>query len=81
MKVTVKSLTDKGQERRNYRNIMGIEIDGKYKFRVYDGEPEDSNLSRDFNDCWGIPNLMKEAYEAGKKGEEFIIEEIELDEI
>jgi len=81
MKVTLKSLTDKGRERRDYGDIIEIYIDGKYKFGVYDGEPEDNNLSRNFNNCWRIPKLMREAYKAGKNGEEFIFEEIELDEI
>jgi len=81
MKVTLKSLTDKGQERRDYGDIIEIHINGKYKFGVHDGEPEDNNLSRNFNDCWRIPQLMREAYEDGKNGEEFIFEELEFDDI
>ena len=38
-----------------------------------DGEPEDSNLSRDFNDVYNIENLMLLAYEAGKAGEELTV--------
>jgi hypothetical protein len=45
-----------------------------------DGEPEDANLNRDFNDCYKIIKLMKEAYEAGKNGEDFKIETIEIDD-
>jgi hypothetical protein len=65
MKIEVMSLSDKGLEYRDYKNILTILIDGVEWFSVMDGEPEDSNLSRDFNDCWNIPDLMKKAYEAG----------------
>jgi hypothetical protein len=41
----------------------------KIIFSVGDGEPEDSNLGRDFNDCHSVLNLMQSAYEAGKRGE------------
>jgi len=81
MNITLKSLTDKGQERRDYRDIIEIHINGKYEFGVHDGEPEDNNLSRNFNDCWGIPHLMREAYKAGKNGDVFIFEKVELDDI
>ncbi len=52
-----------------------IEVDGEEVFEAYDGEPEDSNLSRDFNAIYSIPDLMKRAYEAGKAGETFEIED------
>ena len=58
----------------DYRDSLEILVDGISKFNVSDGEPEDANLSRDFSDCHSITNLMKLAYEAGKRGEEFIIE-------
>lgn len=37
--------------------------------RVSDGEPEDATLSRDFNDCFKVLELMEQAYNAGKNGE------------
>jgi hypothetical protein len=61
-----------------YRDEVTINIDGKQVFSVQDDEPEDSNLSRSFSDCYGIVDLMKRAYEAGKAGESFIIKNIEL---
>ena len=57
-----------------------ILADGKTVFSVSDGEPEDANLSRDFSDCWEVPNLMKKAYEAGKRGEEFELNEINMED-
>ena len=62
MKITIKSRSDKNYEECDYRNAIEISIDGKRVFEVADGEPEDSNLSRDFNDCWKIPELLESAY-------------------
>lgn len=81
MKIIMKSLTEQGVEDRDYRDAIEIFIDGKRVFSVGDGEPEDSNLGRDFSDCWQIPDLLKMAYEAGKKGEELIIETEEVDDL
>lgn len=81
MKITETTLTDKAIERRDYREVLEIEIDGVRKFSVYDGEPEDANLSRDFNDCWNIVGMMKLAHEAGLKGESFEIESKLVDEL
>ena len=74
------SLTDKGRERRDWRDMLTIEVDGKTVFDVWDGEPEDANLRRDFSDCVKIPELMEMAYAAGKAGESFIVEKVKLDE-
>ena len=51
MKIIMKSLTEQGVEDRDYRDAIEIFIDGKRVFSVGDGEPEDSNLGRDFSDC------------------------------
>ena len=80
MKITTISLTEKAVEERDYRDIYVIEIDDKKIFSVSDGEPEDSNLSRDFSDVYSIPELMQKAYDAGKRGEEITFEQIEVDE-
>jgi len=48
-----------------------LEIDGKLQFEVMRGEPEDATFSRDLSDIFKIPDLMKMAYEAGKRGEPF----------
>lgn len=55
----------------DFRRRLVIKIDGKIVFEVRDGEPEDSNLYRDFRDCFKITDLMKRAWEAGKVGEKF----------
>ena len=58
----------------DYRNKLTITADEVKVFDVEDDEPEDSNLSRAFSDCYNVVSLMKQAYEAGKNGEEFIEE-------
>lgn len=63
-----------------YRQFYEIEIDGTQVFSVGDGEPEDSNLSRDFNDVFAIPDLMRRVYEAGQQGEELFFEHEDVDE-
>ena len=81
LKVEIFSLTEEEQERRDYRNALEIRFDGSRVFSVYGGEPEDSNLCRDFNDCWKIPDLIEKAYKAGLSGEELEIINSEVDEI
>lgn len=56
-----------------------IEIDGVTAFSVSDGEPEDNNLYRNFDACHSIGHLMQRAYDAGKAGEMFVHEVIEVD--
>ena len=81
MKIKVLSLTEEAFEKRDYRNVMKILVNDKSVFCVYDGEPEDANLNRDFNDCYTIPILMEMAYKAGDLGEIFEIEYLKVDEI
>ncbi len=40
------------------------------------GEPEDNSLARDLNDAYVIEGMLKEAYEAGKRGEEYEYESL-----
>ena len=74
MKVIERVRSAKAVERLDYRSALEIEIDGKVKFSVSDGEPEDSNLSRDFSDCYSIISLMQQAWAAGKNGDSLNIE-------
>lgn len=41
-----------------------------------EGEPEDMYLFRDLSDAYSLVSLVRVAYEAGKRGEEFILEEL-----
>ena len=75
MKIVERITTDE-----DYRQSLTIEVDGNIEFAVGDGEPEDSNLARDFSDCLSVIDLMKMAYEAGKNGETWEYELIEENE-
>ena len=66
-----------GDERNDYHEAMEITFDDKEMFYVGDGEPEDSNMNRDFYQVKNIPALLKEVYLLGKHGEEVIFEEDE----
>ena len=83
MLVEIKSLTEESLNQRDYRDILYIHINGKRVFGVMDGEPEDSNLMRDFNDCFNVPDLMRRAYQAGVSGESIEVEtsRVSVDEI
>jgi hypothetical protein len=71
MKVEMVTRSEAEQEECDFRDEVIIKIDGVQKFQVQDGEPEDSNLSRDFSDCYSIVELMELAHAAGKAGETF----------
>lgn len=71
MIVEVISRTEEELEDYDWRDKVEIKVDGQTVFYVADDEPEDSNLSRSFSDCFSIGDLMKKAYEAGKNGEDF----------
>jgi len=75
MKVTIRELSEATRENRDYKGYFSIDVDGVKKVTFMDGEPEDATISRDFNDVYNIPDLMKLSYEAGKNGETFEIKE------
>ena len=52
---------------------LEILIDGETVFSVCNAEPEDNTLSRNFSDCYNIPELLERAFLAGKNGETFEI--------
>lgn len=81
MRVVVSSRSEEEIERCDYRDAYMIEVDGKEVFSVYDDEPEDSNLGRSFSDVYKIDNIIRMAFEAGKRGEELLITNVENDEI
>ena len=45
-----------------------------------EGEPEDMTFGRDLSDVFSITEMLKLAYEAGKRGEELNMEFIEEEE-
>ena len=84
MQITVIQSNYRFLEEYDYRCFYAIKVNGETKISFMDGEPEDANLGRDFSDIYSIPALLQEAYNAGKRGEEFIVKELDissLDEI
>lgn len=81
MKVVIMSRTEEEIERCDYRDAYMVMIDGEQVFSVYDDEPEDSNMGRSFSDVYSIGHIMELAYNAGKNGEEFLLEEVQTNDI
>lgn len=81
MKIVEKSLTETALEAADWMDIYIIEVNGEEKISVNDyGEPEDNSLGRDLNFVYGIVDLMRLAFEAGKAGEEFVVEQQKIEE-
>lgn len=56
-------------------SFIEIIVDDVRRFRVADGnDEEDNTLNVNFSDCYNIDTLLLLAYEAGKKGEELILD-------
>ena len=80
MKIVERSLTESAVKENDYKDFYEIVVNGEVKISANDyGEPEDNTLGRDLNFVYNIVDLMKLAYEAGKRGEELEItsEEVE----
>ncbi len=73
MKVEVFSLLEKELPDYEMRDVVEVRIDGETVFSVYDSEPEDATLENSFKDCYRVGQLMQQAYEAGQKGESFVL--------
>ena len=69
MKLEFITRTDEEIANCDYRDAFHIKINNKTVFRVSDGEPEDSNLSRDFNDIYDLPSIIENVYNAGINNE------------
>ncbi len=54
---------------------LEIEVNGKRRVIARAPEPEDATLERDMSFAYDIVPLMKEAWEAGKRGEDFVVTE------
>ncbi len=69
MNIKLITLTDKGVEDNDWRDLYVIEIDGEKVFEVGDGEPEDNNIARNFNDVYNLPDILNQVYNAGFNAE------------
>ncbi len=67
----------KREDIQDWRSRLTIEIDGTSMFDVSDGELEDNNLSRNFQACYKIVDLLELAWLAGKAGQSFDVKKTE----
>jgi len=77
MKLTI---TENISEEYGFEEVYSVEInlDGhRVSFHNMNECPEDATLTRDLSDVYSIETLIMKAYEAGKRGEEIVIERIE----
>ena len=81
MKITITRLTETGRVNNNYQDFVEISIERGPTLFFADGEPEDNNMSRNFNDIYKIGSLLGEMYKAGELDEGFELNEIEVDEM
>lgn len=67
-----------GEDGTDSRITIIIECDNGEKESVSfgHGEPEDMYLFRDLSDAYNLVNLVRMAFEAGKRGEKFEFKEI-----
>lgn len=77
LKITDRELSD---DRCSVDFVLEDKMGKKVRVGFMDGEPEDATLNRDYTDVCVIPDLIKLAYEAGRRGEEYTVEEVETDE-
>ncbi|OYT14790.1 MAG: hypothetical protein B7C24_16525, partial [Bacteroidetes bacterium 4572_77] len=56
------------EENEDLQVSLTITVNGIVVFHVAEGQPEDANLGRDFEDCYKIVELMEMANEAGLRG-------------
>lgn len=64
----------KDQENKDNAEFVQIKFDGRQQFYVFDGEPEDNKLDKNFAQCFMIKNMLEKVYDAGLRSEpvEFI---------
>lgn len=59
----------------DYRESFEVVINGESVFEVFDGEPEDNTLSRNFNDIYKLQSIIEKVYQAGKNQEPLTFKE------
>lgn len=59
-----------------------MEINGKHAMSAYPLYecPEDATLERDITSCSEVVELMRKAHREGIRGNEFVVEEVEMED-
>ena len=75
------TIIEREREADDYGEGASYEIETpKNRISVGHMEPEDTTLNRDLGFVYKISNMIQEAYEAGKKGEELVFKQEEVEE-
>lgn len=59
----------------DYRERYELIINGEVVFAVFDGEPEDNTIGRNFNDVYKLEDIIKKVHEAGVRQEPLTFKE------
>lgn len=83
MKVRVEFSGAKNDPGVDYKARCEVYVDGKTVANAgnFAECPEDANLGRDLRFIYGLPEVLRAAHEAGKRGDAFEVEEIEWHEL
>ena len=65
MNIKIQTLSPTGLENNDWHDIFRILVDNTERFFVFDGEPEDNMLARNFNDTQKLKQLFLDIYSAG----------------
>ena len=77
----IKELSNIRESKYEPEDFYVIQVNGVNRIEANDyGEPEDNYLNRDLSFVYDIVDLIKEAYEAGKNGEELEISQEKVED-
>lgn len=76
--VVFKAISSTEDDCFDYREAYKIEADNGVSASFMDGEPEDANISRDFNDVYQIQYLIERANQLGLEGKTVTIEHLDI---
>lgn len=76
--VVFKAISSTEDDGLYYREAYKIEADNGVSASFMDGETEDANISRDFNDVYQIQYLIERANQLGLEGKTVAIEHLDI---
>ena len=79
MKVEYISKSSDQLELDSYDDKVLIRFDGQTVFEAEDGLGEENHMGCNFQDIHQIPNLLQQAYDAGRRGEFLQIDYVEIE--
>lgn len=76
--VVFKAISSTEDDCFDYREAYKIEADNGVSASFMDGDTEDANISRDFNDVYQIQYLIERANQLGLEGKTVAIEHLDI---